>query len=299
MDQLGAMRAFIRVIQTGSFSAAGREQNTSQATISKKVAALEIKLGVKLLTRSSRDLSLTQIGAQYYEKCVAIIGELDEAEAIARSQMAIPQGVVRISVPVVFGRMIIGPIMAEFLSLYPEVKVDLALNDKHVDLISDGVDVAIRARQLEDSSLVARHLFDNPMLLIAAPEYLARQDEPLEPMDLKQHNCLVYSMLKTINIWHFNHGDNNISVPVSGNFQSDNGDVLMELALAGTGLTQLPVWMVDEHLKSGRLKKVLPNYVSKPLPFNAIYPQNRYVPLQVRCFVDFIKQKIFENPKFR
>lgn len=299
MDQLGAMRAFIRVIQTGSFSAAGREQNTSQATISKKVAALEIKLGVKLLTRSSRDLSLTQIGAQYYEKCVAIIGELDEAEAIARSQMAIPQGVVRISVPVVFGRMIIGPIMAEFLSLYPEVKVDLALNDKHVDLISDGVDVAIRARQLEDSSLVARHLFDNPMLLIAAPEYLARQDEPLEPMDLKQHNCLVYSMLKTINIWHFNHGDNNISVPVSGNFQSDNGDVLMELALAGTGLTQLPVWMVDEHLKSGGLKKVLPNYVSKPLPFNAIYPQNRYVPLQVRCFVDFIKQKIFENPKFR
>lgn len=299
MDQLGAMRAFIRVVQIGSFSAAAREQNTTQATISKKVAALEAKLGAKLLTRSSRELSLTQVGAQYYEKCVAIIGELDEAEARARSQVASPQGLIRITAPVVFGRQALGPIMKEFLSLYPDIKVDLALTDKHVDLIGEGVDVAIRARPLEDSSLVARHLFDNPMLLVASPDYLALHGVPKEPVELKRHNCLVYSLLKSVNIWHFTHEDKNVSVPVNGNFQSDNGDVLLELALDGAGLAQLPIWMVDEHLKSGRITQVLPTYVGKPLPFNAIYPQNRYVPLKVRCFVDFLKQKLTENPIFK
>lgn len=299
MDQLGAMRAFIRVVQIGSFSAVAREQNTSQATISKKVAALETKVGVKLLTRSSRDLSLTQVGVDYYEKCVAIIGELDEAEARVRSQVASPRGVIRITAPVVFGRLVIAPVIAEFLSLYPDIKVDLALSDKHVDLITEGVDVAIRARQLEDSSLVARHLFDNPMLLVAAPEYLALQGGPQDPSELKRHNCLVYSMLKTVNVWHFCHEQQNISVLVNGNFQSDNGDVILEVALAGTGLAVLPIWMVDSHLKSGRLKQIMPDYVAKPLPFNAIYPQSRYVPLKVRCFVDFVKQKLSENPVYK
>lgn len=299
MDQLGAMRAFIRVVQTGSFSAAAREQNTSQATISKKVAALEAKLGIKLLTRSSRDLSLTQVGSNYFDKCVAIIAELDEAEASARSEVALPQGVVRLTAPVVFGRQVIAPILPEFLSLYPKIKVDLALSDKHVDLISEGVDVAIRARQLEDSSLVARHLFDNPMLLVASPEYLARQGEPTEPEALKRHNCLVYSLLKTVNIWHFCHNDKDISVTVNGNFQCDNGDAILELTLSGVGLAQLPIWMVDGHLSSGRLKQVMSDYVAKPLPFNAIFPQSRYVPLKVRSFVSFIKQKLSENPVFK
>ncbi|GAB3515406.1 LysR family transcriptional regulator [Photobacterium alginatilyticum] len=299
MDQLGAMRAFIRVVQTGSFSAAAREKNTTQATISKKVAALETMLGVKLLTRSSRELSLTQVGAEYYEKCVSIIGELDEAEASARSQVASPKGIIRITAPVVFGRLVIAPILSEFLSLYPEIKVDLALSDKHVDLISEGVDVAIRARELEDSSLIARHLFDNPMLLVAAPEYLAQHGEPKEPTELRRHNCLVYSMLKTVNIWHFFHQDKNISVAVNGNFQGDNGDVILKLVLDGTGLAQLPVWMVDEHLKSGELKQILSDFVAKPLPFNAIYPQSRYVPLKVRCFVDFLKQKLSDKTLYQ
>lgn len=295
MDQLGAMRVFVRVVQTGSFSATGRELNTTQTTISKKVAALEKKLGVKLLTRSSRDHALTDVGAEYYEKCVAIIGELDEAEARARSQVTSPRGVIRIAAPIAFGRLILAPVIAEFFSLYPEIKVDLTLSDKHVDLIGEGVDVAIRARKLEDSSLVARHLFDNQMLLVASPEYLAQHGEPKDPMELKRHNCLVYSMLKTLNVWHFSRGGKNLSVPVNGNFQSDNGDVLLEVALAGLGFAQLPIWMVGEYLKSGRLKQVLSDYEAQTLPFNAIYPQNRYVPLKVRCFVDFMKQKLSEN----
>lgn len=292
MDQLSAMRAFVRVVQTGSFSATGREMNSSQTTISKKVAALEKLIGVKLLTRSSRDHTLTPSGALYYQTCVDILNELDEAEAKARSEVALPQGVIRIAAPIAFGRLVIAPLIAEFFSLYPEIKVDLSLSDKHIDMISEGIDVAIRARKLEDSSLVARHLFDNHMLLLASPDYLAKHGEPQHPDELKQHNCLVYSQLQSINVWHFNRQDNQYSVPVNGNFKSDNGDVLLEVALTGMGLVQMPIWMVKEHLDSGRLQQVLSDFAGQNLPFNAIYPQNRYVPLKVRCFVDFLKQKL-------
>ncbi|MGF1874696.1 LysR family transcriptional regulator [Photobacterium frigidiphilum] len=270
MDQLGAMRAFVRVVQMGSFSAAAREQDTTQATISKKVAALEKKLGAKLLSRTSRELSLTEVGADYYENCVIILSELDEAEAQVRSQIALPSGVLRVAAPVVFGRQFMAPILVEFLNAYPEIKVDLMLNDKHIDLIADGVDVAIRAKQLEDSTLVARHLFNNPLVVVASPEYLQKNTKPQNPDELKNHNCIVYSMLKSINIWHFEQGNNNISVPVTGSFRCDNGDVILQLVLDGAGIAQLPVWMVDEHIRSGKLAMVLEGYISKPLPFNAI-----------------------------
>jgi len=299
MDQLGAMRAFVRVVQMGSFSAAAREQDTTQATISKKVAALEKKLGAKLLSRTSRELSLTEVGADYYENCVIILSELDEAEAQVRSQIALPSGVLRVAAPVVFGRQFMAPILVEFLNAYPEIKVDLMLNDKHIDLIADGVDVAIRAKQLEDSTLVARHLFNNPLVVVASPEYLQKNTKPQNPDELKNHNCIVYSMLKSINIWHFEQGNNNMSVPVTGSFRCDNGDVILQLVLDGAGIAQLPVWMVDEHIRSGKLAMVLEGYISKPLPFNAIYPQNRYVPLKVRCFIEYLKQKLADNPLYQ
>ncbi|WP_299801885.1 LysR family transcriptional regulator [uncultured Shewanella sp.] len=302
MDQLGAMKAFVRVVQTGSFSAAAREQNSTQATISKKVAALENLLGAKLLTRSSRELSMTEVGAVYYENCVAIIGELDEAEALVRSQQASPKGVLRVAAPVVFGCQFIAPILSDFLKNYPEIKVDLMLSDKHVDLVAEGVDVAIRAKQLEDSSLVARHLFDNPLVTVASPQYLNCFGEPEAPLDLKPHNCIVYSMLKSVNIWHFQQaggsGDD-ISVPVSGNCRCDNGEAILQLVLDGVGIAQLPIWMVDEYIEQGKLIRVMAGYSSNPLPFNAIYPQSRYVPLKVRSFIDYLKQRLAEDSSYR
>ncbi|BCN26797.1 LysR family transcriptional regulator [Vibrio alfacsensis] len=292
MDQLSAMRAFVRVVQTGSFSATGREMKTSQTTISKKVAALEKKIGVKLLARSSRDHALTPAGARYYQTCVDILGELDEAETAARSETASPQGTVRISAPVAFGRILLAPIMAEFFQRYPDIKVDLRLSDRHTDLISDGIDVAIRARQLEDSTLVARHLFDNPMLALAAPSYLDRNGTPKKPDDLTQHNCLIYSGMQEINIWRFTKEDKEHSVAVSGNFQSDNGDVLLEVALTGMGIVILPIWMVESHIKAGRLKQVMSDYLGQNLPFNAVYLQSRYTPLKVRSLIDYLKDKL-------
>lgn len=292
MDQLSAMRAFVRVVQTGSFSATGREMNTSQTTISKKVAALEKKIGVKLLARSSRDHALTPAGTKYYQTCVDILGELDEAEAEARSEVASPQGTIRISAPVAFGRILLAPIMAEFFQRYPDIKVDLQLSDQHTDLISDGIDVAIRAKQLEDSTLIARHLFDNPMLVLAAPNYLQQHGEPKTPEDLKQHNCLVYSRMKDINVWSFTKQNQKHAVAVNGNFQSDNGDVLLEVALTGMGIVTLPIWMVEHHLKEGRLTQLMSDYTGQNLPFNAVYLQSRYTPLKVRCLIDYLKEKL-------
>ncbi|HDM8230987.1 TPA: LysR family transcriptional regulator [Vibrio campbellii] len=292
MDQLSAMRAFVRVVQTGSFSATGREMNTSQTTISKKVAALEKKIGVKLLARSSRDHALTPAGAKYYQTCVDILGELDEAEAEARSEVASPQGTIRISAPVAFGRILLAPIMAEFFQRYPDIKVDLQLSDQHTDLISDGIDVAIRAKQLEDSTLIARHLFDNPMLVLAAPSYLQQHGEPKTPEDLKQHNCLVYSRMKDINVWSFTKQNQKHAVAVNGNFQSDNGDVLLEVALTGMGIVILPIWMVEHHLKERRLTQLMSDYTGQNLPFNAVYLQSRYTPLKVRCLIDYLKEKL-------
>ncbi len=292
MDQLSAMRAFVRVVQTGSFSATGREMNTSQTTISKKVAALEKKIGVKLLARSSRDHALTPAGAKYYQTCVDILGELDEAEAEARSEVASPQGTIRISAPVAFGRILLAPIMAEFFQRYPDIKVDLQLSDQHTDLISDGIDVAIRAKQLEDSTLIARHLFDNPMLVLAAPSYLQQHGEPKNPEDLKQHNCLVYSRMKDINVWSFTKQNQKYAIAVNGNFQSDNGDVLLEVALTGMGIVILPIWMVEHHLKEGRLTQLMSDYTGQNLPFNAVYLQSRYTPLKVRCLIDYLKEKL-------
>ncbi|WP_434529217.1 LysR family transcriptional regulator [Vibrio sp. K4] len=292
MDQLSAMRAFVRVVQTGSFSATGREMNTSQTTISKKVAALEKKIGVKLLARSSRDHALTPAGAKYYQTCVDILGELDEAEAEARSEVASPQGTIRISAPVAFGRILLAPIMAEFFQRYPDIKVDLQLSDQHTDLISDGIDVAIRAKQLEDSTLIARHLFDNPMLVLAAPSYLQQHGEPKTPEDLKQHNCLVYSRMKDINVWSFTKQNQKHAVAVNGNFQSDNGDVLLEVALTGMGIVILPIWMAEHHLKEGRLTQLMNDYTGQNLPFNAVYLQSRYTPLKVRCLIDYLKEKL-------
>ncbi len=235
------------------------------------------------------------MGAQYYQSCIAILSELDEAQAQVRSQIASPSGLLRVAAPVVFGRQFIASILTEFLERYPDITVDLLLSDQHVDLIADGIDVAIRAKKLEDSSLVARHLFKNPFVVVASVKYLQNRSEPITPDELKSHNCIIYSMLKSINIWHFEHEGQPISVAVTGRSRCDSGDVILQLALDGAGIAHLPIWMVDEHVRSGKLTVLLENYTSKPLPFNALYPQSRYVPLKVRCFIEYLKQKLAEN----
>jgi len=292
MDKLGAMRVFLRVIQTGSFSAAAREQNTSQATVSKKVAALEDNLGVKLITRTSRELSLTQAGQEYYEHCTTIIQEIEEVEASVRSQVSSPTGTLRIAAPAPLARILLAPLIAEFLSEYPEIEIDMVIDERHIDLVAEGIDIAIRARNLEDSTLIARPLFSNPLLLVASPSYIEKHGMPKHPLDLKGHDCIVYTFNRSLNNWHFSNTDQQISVPVRGVFRSNSGETNLEMALAGLGITQLPIWMIDEYLKTGELVTVLEGFPSDSIPINAIYPQSRHIPLKVRCFVNYLQEKL-------
>lgn len=298
MDQLSAMRVFIRVVQSGSFSAAARELNTSQASVSKKVAALEAELGVKLLNRTSRDNALTEAGNEYYQHCVNWLSELDEVESRIRAQIVAPKGTLRVTAPYPFARQILAPMAREFLQRYPEIQLDFVISDRLSDLIGEGIDVAIRARQLEDSSLIVRHLFDNPMLLVASPEYLAQHGAPESPEELAHHNCLVYATDKAVQTWHFQKGETTYAVPVKGRFRSDSGEMNLELVLAGEGITQLPIWMLKPHLDNGQLVQLLQDCQTENIPFNALYPQSRHVPLKVRCFIDFLKEKLASDPLF-
>jgi len=297
MDKLGAMQTFIRVVQTGSFSAVAREQNTSQATISKRIAALENLLGAKLLTRNSRGHTMTEIGQNYYERCNTILDEVEEAETEACSLIIAPKGTLRITAPVDFARLYISPFVAEFLRIYSEIKIDLTLTDNVVDLVSGGIDIAIRIGELEDSSLIARRLYITPLVTVATPRYLDAHQEPKHPHELKQHNCLVYSLSSKVNFWNFSHHGKEISVQVNGNFQSDNGDSMVRVLLADMGIAFIPDWLAAPYLEEGSLRQILVDY-TKPLPINAIYPQNRYVPLKTKCFVDFLTNKLEENPIF-
>jgi len=290
MDQLIAMRAFVRVVQSGNFSAAAREQNTSQATISKRVSGLESLLGVKLLTRTSRDLALTEAGTRYYEKCQAILAELEEADADVREQIASPKGLLRITAPIAIARLILAPLLPAFTKQYPEITVEIAANDKHVDLMEEGIDLAVKAKQLEDSSLIARHLDDNPMLLAASPGYIAINGEPETPEDLAGHGCIVYTNFANPNVWQFTKDSQEYSVHVNGTIRSSSGDVNLEAALNDLGIVALPHWMLKQHFDSGQLVPLLSEYRGMYVPINIIYPQNRYIPLKVRCFVDFLRE---------
>lgn len=292
MDQLNAMRTFVRVVQSGSFSAAAREQNSSQATVSKKIAALENRLGVKLIARTSREQSLTQAGAEYHEYCVAMLTELEEVEARVRSRTTTPQGLLRIAVAVPLGRLVLAPLIVEFLAENPDMQVDLSVDERHVDLVAEGIDIAIRARALEDSTLIARPLFENPLLLLASPDYLKRNGEPRTPADLKNHDCIVYTLMKSLNNWHFSRGDTETTVAVSGPCRSSSSETNLQMALSGAGIVHAPMWMVREYLQQGRLVQVLKDYRAPNIPINIVYPQNRHVPLKVRCFVDFLREKL-------
>lgn len=296
MDQLTSMRIFARVVQTGNFTAVARESGISQSSVSKHLAALEAKLGTRLLNRTSRKFSLTEVGSNYYERCLPILMEVDEAQAAVTSLTGNPMGVLRVSVPVSFGQRHIIPRMPEFLRAFPNIKLDLALMDRHVDLVADGIDVAVRIGALEDSSLIARRLGNSPRLLVASKSYLKKHGRPSHPDELKNHNCLVYSLLSTVNIWHFEHKGKEFTVQVNGSFQANNSDAVREMALAGCGIMVLPKWMSDPYIQNGRLEAILTEYTPHGFPIQAVYLDKRYVPSKVRSYVNFLQKSFASDP---
>ncbi len=291
MDKLDAMRSFVRVVQTGSFSEVARELETSQATISKRVAELEKHLDARLLIRSSRNHTMTEAGQIYFDRCLSILDNLEQAEEEVGTLTSTPRGKLRITAPIDFGRMYLAQGISEFLYRYREIDIELKLDDRYVGFISEDIDLAIRIGKLEDSSLVATPIGNSSLIIVTSPEYVAEHGEPHDIQELQQHNCLTFSYADNLSRWSFIHNGKEISVPVSGNFQCNNGDTITKLMLANSGIAILPDWLVAPYINDGSLIHILETY-SMPLPIHIVYPQKKHVPLKVRCFIDFLKNQL-------
>ena len=289
MDQFSALKAFCRVVEAGGFSSAAAALNVSHTVMSKQVRQLEAQLGAQLLNRTTRRLALTEAGQAYYERARRILDELQEADLAVTQHHAAPRGTLRINAPMAFGTLDVAHWLPRFMARYPELKVDLVCNDRFVDLIEEGFDVALRlARDMPDSSLIAKRLASMATMLVASPAYLARHGTPSTPQDLAQHNCLTYTLVPKPNEWEFTTPDGRrMSVTVSGSLQANTGIALREAALAGAGIATTAAFIVHEDLARGSLLPVLADYTMRPRDLYAVYPHNRHLSPKVRAFVDF------------
>jgi DNA-binding transcriptional LysR family regulator len=299
LDRVTSMQVFVRVAALGSFSAAARVLNLSQTMVTKHVAALEERLGVKLLHRSTRKLVLTEGGRTYLAACERILAEIDEAETSASLDRIEPRGTLRLNVPLTFGFRQIAPALSEFSRIYPAVSFDLGLADRYVDLMEEGWDMAIRIGRLKDSSLVARRLAACRTIVCASPAYLKERGVPQDLGDLAQHNCLGYTLPSAIGAdrWAFG-SDGDIVVPIRGNLRANNGDALLAAALAGQGLIYQPTFIVSDSLREGSLVPVLTGYPTYEPAIHAVLPSGRQAPAKVRAFVAFLAERFGRNPKW-
>jgi DNA-binding transcriptional LysR family regulator len=295
MDRIDCIKSFVRVVETGSFSAVARELQTTQPTISKQIAALEEYLGVQLLMRSTRSLNLTDEGTHFYEHCQQVLEVLAEAEAsVGRRQT--PSGLLRVSCPVAFGQFQIVPRLKLFLDRYPDIKIDLIMSDRFSDLIEEGVDLAIRIGNIQDNSLITRRIGVTRRITVGALSYFQQAREPEVPEDLTHHNCIVYTQLSTVNEWHFQGRQGDVKVAVSGNFQANNSTAVREAVLSGLGIAVSPIWLFGDILPQGTLKVVLQDYQPTPLPIYAVFRRGRFRPAKVRCFIDFLADELRLDP---
>lgn len=292
MDRLIAMNMFVRVVETGSFSAVAKEMNSTQPTISKNVAELESWLGAKLLNRSTRSLRLTETGTNYYERCVAILQDVEEAEQVVGQLQTQPKGLVRVSAVVAFGRLHIVPRLVGFFEAYPDIKVDIRLNDRVVDLVEEGVDVAFRMGTLADSSLIAKKLCTSPIVTVASPDYLKRNGIPQHPRELKDHNYLFYSDGAGRQEIEFQENGDPLFIRAEGTLTTNNSEALRAALLCGLGISKSPRWLVGNAIASGELIEILADYRPSLLNLYAVYPPGRHLPSKVRCFIDYFAEEL-------
>jgi len=277
------MKSFVRTVETGSFSAVARELNTTQPTISKQIAALEEYLDVQLLVRSTRKVSLTDEGERFYEHCQHVLAALSEAESSVGSRHQ-PSGVLRVNCSVAFGQIQLVPRLKRFLDRYPDIKVDLTMSDYFIDLVGEGIDLAIRIGNFQDQTLLSQAIGTARFVAVGAVQYLEKFTEPQVPADLVQHNCIVYTRQSTGNEWHFR----GTTVTVRGNLQVNNSTGLREAVLAGIGIGTSPIWAFSNGIENKSLKVILEAYEPEPLPIQVVYRRGRFQPAKVKCFIDFL-----------
>ncbi len=298
MDSLTGLKVFRAVVESGSFATAARKLDLSRAAATKHVNSLESRLGARLLERTTRSLRLTEAGARYYERCVQILDDIDQAERELTQSAGRPAGTLRISAPQSFATAHLAPFVAEFIGAFQDVKLDISLTDRHVDLIEEGYDVALRiAAELPQSSLIARTLAPCRFVVCGAPSYLAARLAPAAPADLERHQCLIHSASAVATEWVFACAkDERHAARVSGSISANSGEMLRAAALNGAGLAALPTFLVGEDLAAGRLRTVLDDYLLRPSSIFAVYPSRRYLAPKVRAFVDFLAQKYGPDP---
>jgi len=304
MDRLGAMQTFVRVVETGSFSAVAREQSSTQSAISKQVAALENYLGAKLLTRTTRSLTLTDDGNRYFEDARRLVAEVTEAEGQLRRGEQQLQGWLRVAASVGFGARVLRPHVHSFLAAHPSVKIDLKLHDGFIDLVEHGIDVAVRIGNLADSTLVARRIGSIRRAVVASAAYVqaARLERPLPqiPEDLKQHPCIVYTELRSRNLWDFSTPDGStVSVRVQGPLQTNTSEVVRAAVLDGVGIAYSPTWLFQDLIDTGQVQVLLPGWQASPLPLHLVSPPERRHAAKVRAFGEHLSKGLADCPACR
>lgn len=290
MERLTEMMTFTKVVETKSFSAAARALATSKSLVSKQISNLETALGVRLLNRTTRRMSLTEIGAAYYEHCARIAQEIDAAETEVMQLQVEPRGVLRVTTPIVFAAVHLAPALTTFLKLNEQVEVEVNATDRVVDIVEEGYDLAIRITDHPAPTMVARKIAPVRWVTCASPAYLEKHGTPRTPQDLLQHRCLVYQDHPSLSHgWPYKVGNRIVKVPVSGNCRVNNSGVLLELALEGVGIILSPTYMLGAHLKNGTLQQILPDSVAFPdMSLYATYMPNRYMQPKVRAFIDHL-----------
>jgi DNA-binding transcriptional LysR family regulator len=297
MDRLAAIEAFVRVAECGSFSKAAERLHSSKSVVSRQVGALEAELGARLLHRTTRALTLTEAGRSYFAQAARILADLAEANASVGQLQAAPRGRLHVSAPMSFGFLHLAPAVPDFLDRYPDVEIELAMNDRYVDLVDEGFDMAVRIGKLEDSSLVARKLAPARRTVCAAPAYLQARGVPGSPDDLKAHECLCYSNVGPSQEWRFVRPDGRPwPVEVRGRLHANNGDALRAAALRGFGLAVLPSFLVGRDFQSGALVSVLEAFMPQDSAVYAVYPHARHLSPKVRAFVDFLAERFAPDP---
>ena len=295
MDRITGIQLFIRIVESGSFSRAAEELHITQPTATKHVAALEQRLGARLLNRNTRGVSTTEIGTLYYDKCKTIQREVEEADNLASLLQSRVSGTLRISTSVAFGRRVLTPLVLAFMREHADISIDLSFDDRYVNLVEQGVDIALRMGRLADSALGSRYLGMNPWLVAASPSYLARRGEPRTPDDLSGHACLVYSSVQGDDRWQFSDAQGRaVAVQVQGPLRSNNLSAVLAAARAGLGVAVLPWYVARESMAEGSIQSVLLGFALPAQELHAVYPSPKLVPSKVATFIGFLQNRLAE-----
>ncbi|MES1023407.1 LysR substrate-binding domain-containing protein [Gloeocapsa sp. BRSZ] len=304
MDQLAAMRSFVKVVETGGFSEAARQLELAVSSVTRQVNSLEAMLNTQLLNRSTRSITLTLQGQKYYDKAVQILQDVEAANLCVMEQGEVPRGILRVSLPVTFGRLHVAPILSEFLAQYPELKLDLQLSDGLANLVEADLDVVVRIGNLDRSNpnLMVRKLATHERLVCGSPSYFRQYGKPEHPNELAHHNCLRFSYSTSSQVWRFQRGTEVCEVKVSGSLVANHSEVLRQVCLEGRGLILMPTWLIGEDIQAERLQAVLTDFQIFPQTdpdtgIYALYLPNRKYSRRVQVFIDFLIQR-FGNPPY-